>query len=775
MKINLAENWKVKCRKLGIEKEVNIPFGVQSDNKSKGLSLKFVKYFSLKCSKEQKKDNKKKQYILEFDGVNTNAVVVLNGQKVGEHSGGFLPFSINVTDNIKVNGQNKLVVFADNKPKKDIPATGVTKITEYEDCVGIIRDVNLIQKDRICFGSKEGDDCFIYNTKKVEDGNEVNCICAELKVSTKNKNILSQMHVVATLFNNRGELINKEISNYRQNVNEDGYTISMPVKNAELWSPEYPYLYNLKLELLKTSDKTQEYEVVDTIEAKRGIREFSVKEGKFYVNGKPTEIKGICHHQEYPVVGRITSKNAEYREVIKLKKAGFNTIRLLYYPASKEFYEACDALGMMVINCMPTNGAFYDTYYFKENVCNIYKEVSLRNRNYTSVAMWEATLFETSAKQGMTDALVKKCVKQIKSAFPKGANPIVVGDTTGRKNPEKIGYDIAYCKFDEKEKTYYNVKGVEAGLISRYGAEVQNGNNANIFDELGMVKQAWNYQYLLNKNSYVENCVGAIVENDIDYSFAKGKKTSNNGLMTSYRLPKTSYYFYASQVDNYKNKVVYMPEVSENDLAYGVPVFTNCDYIKVYVNGTFVNKFEREMGGYTKFQNGEKEKRNKKNKDKPSKYSEFIESQLYNGSNSDGLKYPPIMVHNVDLLAEDITIEGYIDNCLVAQQIINKGKQPVALKISVDYSGFALKNDGKDFVFVYVFAIDDNGNIVNIDDIKVKLSISGGSIITNDQALTKAGVCAFIIKADKGAEQVELSATCEGELEQATAQVRIKM
>ena len=777
MRINIVENWNVKSKKDKSRENISIPYAFAAESgKNNKKRIKYAKQFRINAKKGDAEAARKRRYILEFEGIASNAVIELNGKKMGMHKGGFLPFSIDITQAVLFNEKNKLIVYVDNNPDNNILGSAKTNKALYENYVGIIRDVwlNIIEKESFSYSYNETechDNVFVYQEKEMVDGVMTHFMCADCPVNFLDS--LSEMYVIATLADSAKNIMSRTKFKYNAELKEDGFVVKVPVPDAILWSPEFPYMYYLKLELFTKDMATGDYVVVDQRVYKRGLREFAVKDGKFYVNDVETKIKGVCHHQVYPFIGMVTSRRAEFREILKLKNAGFNTVRLVGYPASKEFYEACDTLGMLVINCVTTNGAFYKTDEFISSVKRTFSEVTYRDRNHTSVAMWDATIGEISNKDGLTNDLIKECVGIIKGLFPRGAAPLVVGDTNDRDKNDiaNIGYDIAYCSYNDKLRLQENVEGMPANLIGSYGADGYrfDKKDKKTPSELRMAEQAWAYQYITNQNASHENCIGAIIAQDIDYSNGKDKFVM--GIMNEYRLPKTAYYFFQSQDPNAK-PMVYMPHPKLASMVDNMPIFTNCESINLYINDELQGKYEKSKGKTVPYFMAEYNRTDK------AEYPDFIKSQLYVGNNESCIN-PPISLGKTLEKNEGKTIrlDGIIGGKVARSQTLENTDNVHRLRIFVDYGGIALANDERDFVFVHVALVDGRGNIVSRDGERITLSIKGGEIINYSESKTIGGVCSYMVKAFEGTERVLLKAVNKGtknEVKEAYAKIIIK-
>ncbi len=775
MRINIVENWNVKSKKDKSRENISIPYAYSvEEGKNSKKKIRFTKQFKINAKKGDADAAKKRRYVLEFEGICANCTIELNGRKIGEHKGSFLPFSIDITPVILFNEKNKLLIVVDNNPNNNILGCSKTSKNLYENFVGIIRDVwlNIIEKESFSTTMNEKechDNCFIYQEKVVEDGVPNYYLCADCGINFIESP--NEMYVIATLADSAKNIISRTKFKYNSDIKEDGFMVKVPVPDAILWSPEFPYMYYLRLELFSKDMVTGEYVVVDQRIYKKGIREFSVKDGKFYVNGEETRIKGVCHHQVYPVIGMTTSRRAEFREILKLKNAGFNTIRLVNYPASKEFYEACDTLGMLVINCVPNNGGFYNTPEFIESVKNTFSELAYRDRNCTSIAMWEASIGDFTAKDGLTDDLIKECIEIVKSIFPHGKAPLIIGDTSTRpETAATLGYDIAYCSYNQKTRLPENIPGMPAYLIGSFGLDgyKYDKKDKKMSYEQKMAEQAWAYQFILNQNATHENFIGAIAAQDVDYSNGKDKMVM--GLMNEYRLPKTAYYFFQSQ-DIAAKPMVYIPHPKLATLIDNMQVYTNCDTIKVYINDEPTATYPVKKGATTPYYMPDYKTTQK------AEYADYIKQQI-NMGNNEFLDHPPVSLGDSlkNIGDKAVRVDGLIDGQIVRSMTVNNSNVPYKLRIFVDYGGIALANDERDFVFVHVALIDDTGNIVSRDGERITLSIKGGNIINYSESKTIGGVSSYMVRAFEGTDRVLLKAISKGktDIKEAYAKIIIK-
>ena len=251
--------------------------------------------------------------VLEMEGVYRRSSVLLNGKKIGGWINGYTGYTVDLTEELVFGEENELVVIADNSQ---------TPNSRWYTGSGIYRDV------WVHVGAKE---------HIVPDGI---CVLTEsitsavVHVTTKVSALSAQSKVIVRIFD--GEALVAE---------GEGQDVKITVPEAKLWSAEHPYLYRVVAMIEKNGD------VLDEAEVLTGIRSlsWSAKTG-LLINGKETKLRGGCIHHTNGILGAVSTRSMEYQKVKKLKEAGFNAIRSAHNPAAKGLLEACDALGMYVMD-----------------------------------------------------------------------------------------------------------------------------------------------------------------------------------------------------------------------------------------------------------------------------------------------------------------------------------------------------------------------------------------------------------------------------------------
>lgn len=279
-----------------------------------------------------------KKILIEFEGVYMNSDVTLNGERVGGHVYGYTNFYCDITDKIKIGEDNTLRVVADNSK---------TPNSRWYSGSGIYRPVNMwvgeigsIMPESVRVTTKSTNPAVV----KVEITGE------------KNPNQYYDLQILKD-----GKEILRELLKPGESVKE------IQIPDALLWNTDTPNLYTLITKLMDGD------EVVDADETRFGIRDikWNAKQG-FMVNGKTVKLYGGCIHHGHGILGAAAYDKSEYRRIKKLKELGFNAIRYSHNPAGKNFLDACDELGMYVVDesfdqwKMPQNTYDYATVFDSE-------------------------------------------------------------------------------------------------------------------------------------------------------------------------------------------------------------------------------------------------------------------------------------------------------------------------------------------------------------------------------------------------------------------------
>lgn len=270
-----------------------------------------------------------KTVLLEFEGVMRSCVVFLNGNFVASHKYGYTGFYADLTPVIEFGQDNILEVKVYN---------GSQPADRWYSGTGIYRPVSLLIGDMVHIA----EDGVKITTTEVD--NDVAAVHIEILI--KNKSLTRRKIQVCTQFRNAEHgLVSEQHSELTLLPQEDTVQHqTIYVREPQLWSIENPNLYDCNISLIEDG------QVLDTAEEYFGIRYFCLDPVfGLRLNGKQINLRGACIHHDNGVLGAATFSRAEERRVELSKAAGFNALRISHYPISKSMLEACDRLGMLVM------------------------------------------------------------------------------------------------------------------------------------------------------------------------------------------------------------------------------------------------------------------------------------------------------------------------------------------------------------------------------------------------------------------------------------------
>jgi len=355
-KINVPHDWVVelpfvKSDQVEMDSHGYKPVGGMYPETSIGW---YRKHFSV-----DKKDDGKR-FELQFDGIYRNAEIWFNGFYVGTNFSGYVGNSYDVSDYVNFESDNVIVIRVD--------------ATQYEgwfyEGAGIYRHVWLHVTDKIFIPN---DGVFVHS--KVNDKNATVTVETEIE----NKNLQpSNADVYSIITDRNGKQLGKT-SEQRITLSVNGkITVkqNLNLKNVTLWSLENPYLYKV-ISVVKSGNQ-----IVHQTKKRFGIKtvKFDAKEG-FFLNGKKIKIQGTNNHQDHAGIGSALPDFMQYYRIKLLKEMGSNAYRASHNAPTPELLEACDSLGMLVLDEQRLLNS--STEYIDQ-----FKRILKRDRNHASVFLW---------------------------------------------------------------------------------------------------------------------------------------------------------------------------------------------------------------------------------------------------------------------------------------------------------------------------------------------------------------------------------------------------
>lgn len=324
---------------------------------------------------------------IRFGCATHRATIYINGDEIGYHEGGFLPFSITLSGHVNFNQPNHLAVKVNNELR--------------EDCIPVGRTLLLPNGRKLAKGYF---DFFNYSG-----------LLRPIKLVAVPKMHIIDYEVNHMIADNRAEVTYSVSAhgNYEITVSvldENGVEVAcatgaqgvLEVKNVHLWEIHNAYLYQFIFRMLDGEQLIDEY--FDNV----GIRTFDTKGKELLLNGKPIYLKGFGKHEESSIVGRGFQLGVIKRDFELMKWCGANSFRTAHYPYSEEVYQLADREGILVIDETPAVGLmastinFFDatqgpqTHFFErettpqllKNHLDALEDLITRDKNHACVIAW---------------------------------------------------------------------------------------------------------------------------------------------------------------------------------------------------------------------------------------------------------------------------------------------------------------------------------------------------------------------------------------------------
>ena len=310
------------------------------------------------------KDWKNKNTKLVFEGSMTDTEVKINGKIAGPvHQGAFYRFSYDVSKLLKYGKENLLEVTV-SKMSSNESVNTAERNADYWIFGGIFRPVYLKVMprehiERIALDARaDGSFSAEIYTSDLDQGDEIR---ATISPVTK-----------------PGE---SQLFTFPVQKNDSLQKLTATFNNPDLWTPEFPNLYNVRFDLVNAGN------VIHSVTERFGFRTVEVRDRDgIYVNGKKIMFKGVCRHSFWPTTGRALNKTISINDVEMMKDMNMNAVRMSHYPPDVHFLDVCDSLGLFVLDELAGwQKPPYDTEVGKKLV----REMVTRDVNHPCIVLWD--------------------------------------------------------------------------------------------------------------------------------------------------------------------------------------------------------------------------------------------------------------------------------------------------------------------------------------------------------------------------------------------------
>ena len=658
--------------------------------------------------------DKGKRIWLEFDGVYRNSDVWINGHWLGHHWSGYTSFYYDITDMANYGEKNVVTVRAD---------ADWDEASIYYEGGGIYRHVWLTKLSPLHVGHWG---TFVTTPRVTKKLAEVN-----IKTMIVNDGLESSTCTLTNIVTDvEGKMVAK--SELKRDIpagQEYEFSQDVMIKDPILWSLDNPYLYTVKT-TVKSGNR-----VADVYETPLGIRyfRFDGREG-FFLNGDHVKIRGAMYRQDFAGVGIALPDRIHVHRLEKLKEMGCNGYRCSHNPMSETVLDACDRLGILVVNeKVPQMGD-------SEEILADLERLLRRDRNHPSVIMW--SLWNEGLKQGIEEAQKQgqAMYDLVKRLDPH--RPITGGQSLTKLEGAIKVADVIDCRgFNPENYNDYHEKNpnipmvaLETGYaLTTRGIYDGNRERGYLSCYSPLASKTWR---MVEEHDYV---AGGFVCTGFDYRgephpFDWPSVTSSYGFHDICGFPKDDYYFYKSSWSNETVLHIFphwnWAHKKESERMIDIWCYSNCESVELFLNGK--SKGQQNMHP--------------------------------NSCLSWNIEWEPGVLE----------AKGYKDGKIVAETRRETTGDPARITLEPDRSN--INADGEDVSLVTVSILDSQGRLVPTAGNEVKFSVDGpGEIIgvgngnpsshEPDKAEKRSafnGLCMVIIQAEKEQGLIKLTATSPG-------------
>jgi len=672
-----------------------------------------------------------KKVFIEFEAAMQAALVYLNGTLITTHLGGYSPFVLDITDNLRFDTANILAVQLNNTYSTNFPPGHSDPDFLYFG--GLYRNVHLLITDSLHITNAlfakiaGGGGIFVTypNTSTVQVATHV---LNEYK-STKS------CIVTTTLIDSNGNTVttNSTSATNLAAGAANTFTQSLAVSNPHLWHPNTPYLYKVKSQVYSGTI------LLDSCTTIIGIRTISfTKAGGLQINGTRFFGRGADRHQAYPYIGNAVPNSGQYRDALRMKQYGFNFVRMSHYTQPESFVDACDKLGIVGMACEPGWQYFNNTTTFINNSISALQDMIRYYRNHPSVIIYEAAHNETYGATG-TGTYGPQAQTAAHAEYP-GSQMFTAGEETNGDGTTNMYYDVYLSSAQHGARSY---SGTRPCLISEYGDWEHGCVWANPITgcvdrvdrgdgEASMLTQLGNHMSDLSLNRGLSwlTCDGLWTA--FDYQSWSNGPLTKSGSLDIFRIPKFSAYFFKSQRspgDTLIPAVKGGPMVSIANYWMAsspttVTVFSNCDSVALYLNNTLVAK----QGPIT-------------------------------GTNLEQPKFSFATTFTSGTLRANGLIGGVVN----ASDTVTTPGTATHIVVTIDTADLTFAADGSDIAIVYAALTDANGTIVPTTTNSVTFSLSGSAdFVGNNPQPAEAGIASILLRSRTTGSRIIVTAAVSG-------------
>jgi len=676
--------------------------------------------------------------ILHFEAIMGKQTIYVNGQKVKEHEGGYLPINVNLTDlGCSAGEECVLAICTDNSDDKTYPPGKKQMTLDFAYHGGIYRDVWLIAKSKVAITDAveeqqvAGGGIFVHYANISERSAEV-----YVNTEVRNSDDHSRTVTIEQTLSPSGTTVSKRVS---LKAGETKTIVQrFMVKKPRLWSPENPYLYQIATRI------REDRQSLDGGITRIGIRsfEFRGKDG-FWLNGKRYhQLVGANRHQDFAYVGNALPNSQQWRDAKRLREAGFTIIRTAHYPQDPSFMDACDELGLFIIVATPGWQYWNKDKGWDEKVHQNTRSIIRRDRNHPCVLMWEPILNETR----YPEAFALQALQITRDEYPYPYRPVAAADVHSAGVADH--YDVVYgwpgddFKADKPQQCIFTREFGE--LVDDWYAHNNLNRASRSWGERPMLVQAMSlFRSTDELYKTTGQFIGGCQWHPFDHQRGYHPDPYWGGIYDAFRQKKTAFDMFAAVLQQPTEQPIVsiaheMTQFSERD----VTVFSNCDSVRLTMfdgEHCWTLPVPHEAGHA------------------PSQPVVFRDA--WDFFEARDWSYTKRNWQNVKMVAE-----GIIGGKVVCCEEKMPSRRSTKLRLYVDEMGKKLVADGSDFVVVVCEVTDDLGHVRRLAKENIRFTIEGEGEIIGDAAINanpravEWGSAPVLIRSTRQAGKIKIKA-----------------
>lgn len=638
--------------------------------------------------------------VLHFEAVMGKQSVWVNGQKVQDNLGGYLPFEVDLTACGVKPGQNCTVaLLADNSDDRSYPPGKTQYTLDFTYHGGIYRDVWLLGIPRVhvtrasTAGKIAGGGVFIHYDAVSREKASMTVDTDLGNFGEKTRRISLRTRILSP----DGTPVSEKTDRVSVPVGGKSIRQTFTLDRPRLWSPEDPALYSVETQLFD-GDKAMDGGITRT-----GVRSVRFdKDRGLVLNGEPYgQVIGVNRHQDFAYVGNAVPNNVQWADARRLRDAGFKIIRTAHYPQDPSFMDACDELGLFVIVATPGWQFWNNDPEFASRVHDNTRRIIRRDRNHPSVILWEPILNETMFPLDFS----LEALRLTREEYPYAGAPGAAADLNSEGVRES--YDVAYGWPEDKGT-------VDKPLFTREFGEMVDDWYAH--NAINRAARHWGEIPMLMASSSLHSTLGQVMEpgghyfggaqwHPFDHQRGYHPDPYWGGDWDAFRQEKYAYEMFRSALTKTEEPFIFfaneMGQFSPDD----VTIYSNCDSVRVWgLDGKPVSV--------------------------ASDNGTFVFPGLWNFWEARAESYSRRNWKGVCLFAE-----GFRDGRVVCTSSKMPSRRSTRLRLRLDPVYGPLPADGSSFVVVIAEVTDDNGNVRRLAKEDILFTVEGEGEIIGDASI----------------------------------------